>query len=135
MRILIVEDEPKLAQLLQEGLGDHGYAVDIAGDGEVGLGLAMTEPYDLIVLDVLLPEIDGLSVCRRLRAGGRRVPILLLTALDAIEQRVAGLDSGADDYLVKPFAFPELLARVRALLRRPGPVADVMLRIADLELD
>ena len=135
MRILVVEDEPKLAVALKRGLEAQGYAVDLAADGEEGLGLAELEPYDLLLLDVMLPRLDGLSLCRRLRAQGRRVPILMLTARDAIEHRVAGLDSGADDYLVKPFAFPELLARVRALVRRNAPSKDPVLRLVDLEID
>ena len=135
MRILIVEDEGKLAGALKRGLEDEGYAVDLAADGEEGLGLAELEPYDLLLLDLMLPKLDGISLCRQLRARGRQLPILMLTARDAIEHRVAGLDSGADDYLVKPFAFPELLARVRALVRRAGPSKDPVLRVADLEID
>jgi DNA-binding response OmpR family regulator len=135
MRILIVEDEEKLASVLKRGLQEQGYAVDIAYDGDEGLGLAEIEPYDLVLLDVMLPKLDGLVVARRLRAGHRNVPILMLTARDGIDDRVAGLDSGADDYLVKPFAFRELLARVRALLRRDGLSKDPVLRIADLEID
>jgi DNA-binding response OmpR family regulator len=135
MRILVVEDEHKQAAILKRGLTERGYAVDLAHDGEVGLGLAEAEPYDLIVLDVMLPRLDGLEVSRRLRSQRRQMPILMLTARDAVNDRVAGLDSGADDYLVKPFAFGELLARVRALLRRNGPVRDPILRVADLEVD
>lgn len=135
MRILVVEDECKQAAVLKRGLTERGYAVDLAHDGEVGLGLAEAEPYDLIVLDVMLPKLDGLEVSRRLRSQRRQMPILMLTARDAVDDRVAGLDSGADDYLVKPFAFGELLARVRALLRRNGPVRDPILRVADLEVD
>jgi heavy metal response regulator len=135
MRILVVEDEGKLAAVLKQGLEEQGYAVDVAHDGEDGLGLAELEPYDLIVLDVMLPTLDGMQVCRRLRSRGRRMPILMLTARDGVDDRVAGLDSGADDYLVKPFAFRELLARVRALLRRDGPVRDPILKVADLEVD
>jgi heavy metal response regulator len=135
MRILIVEDERKLAAVLRRGLEEQGYAVDLAYDGEDGLALAETEPYDLIVLDVMLPALDGLSVCRKLRAHRRTMPVLMLTARDTVDDRVSGLDSGADDYLVKPFAFRELLARVRALLRRDGQSKDAVLRIADLEVD
>jgi heavy metal response regulator len=135
MRILVVEDERKLADVLKRGLDERGYAVDVAHDGEEGLELAAAEPYDLIVLDVMLPTLTGLEVSRRLRSRGRQMPILMLTARDAVEDRVAGLDSGADDYLVKPFAFRELLARVRALLRRNGPARDPVLRVADLEVD
>jgi DNA-binding response OmpR family regulator len=135
MRILVVEDETRLAAVLRRGLQEQGYAVDVASDGEEGLRLAEQEDYDLVLLDVLLPVLDGLSVCRRLRAARRPMPILMLTARDAIDDRVAGLDSGADDYLVKPFAFRELLARVRALLRREALVRDPVLRVADLEVN
>jgi len=135
MRILVVEDEHRLAALLKQGLLEQGYAVDVAHDGEVGLGLAELEPYDLLVLDVMLPGLDGLALCRRLRAKGRHMPVLLLTARDAVDDRVTGLDSGADDYLTKPFAFRELLARVRALLRREGRSRDPLLRAGDLTLD
>jgi DNA-binding response OmpR family regulator len=135
MRILIVEDERKLCGLLHNGLAEHGHAVDEAYTGEMALTLAKTIPYDLLILDVMLPGVDGLQVCRRLRAGGHMAPVLMLTARDAVEDRVAGLDCGADDYLVKPFAFPELLARVRALLRRQGPSRDRALRAGDVEMD
>lgn len=135
MRILIVEDERRLAGVLKRGLEEHGYAVDVAYDGEDGLALAEMEPYDLVVLDLMLPALDGLTVCRRLRAQHRNVPVLMLTARDAIDDRVAGLDSGADDYLTKPFAFRELLARIRALLRREAPSKDTVLRAGDLEID
>jgi len=135
MRVLVVEDEPKLAEVLERGLEEHGYAVDVAHDGDAALGLALVEPYDVLVLDVMLPLLDGYAVCRELRARGKAVPILMLTARDAIDDRVAGLDAGADDYLVKPFAFRELLARVRALLRRDGRSKDPVLRLGDLEID
>ncbi len=135
MRILVVEDEPRLTTVLRRGLQEQGYAVDVASDGEEGLRLAEQEPYDLVLLDVLLPVLDGLTVCRRLRAARNRVPILMLTARDGIDDRVAGLDAGADDYLVKPFAFRELLARVRALLRRDALARDPVLRVADLEVN
>jgi DNA-binding response OmpR family regulator len=136
MRILVVEDEHKLASVLKRGLEEHGYAVDIAYDGEDGLALAMAAPYDLIVLDIMLPKRDGLSVCNQLRSQNMHMPVLMLTARDAVDDRVAGLDSGADDYLTKPFAFRELLARVRALMRRDGrSVRDPILRIADLQID
>jgi DNA-binding response OmpR family regulator len=135
MRILVVEDEHKLAGVLKRGLEEHGYAVDLAYDGEEGLQFAQLEPYDLIVLDVMLPRLDGYTVCRRLRAERRNVPVLMLTARDTIDDRVAGLDNGADDYLIKPFAFRELLARVRALLRRDGLSKDPVLRVGDLEVD
>lgn len=135
MRILVVEDERKLAAVLRRGLEEHGYAVDVAYDGEEGLALIEVQPYDLIILDVLLPKLDGLAVCRRLRAGHRDVPVLMLTARGALDDRVEGLDSGADDYLTKPFAFRELVARVRALLRRETWSKDPLLRAGDLELD
>jgi len=135
MRVLVVEDEPQLAGALRRGLAEQGYAVDVAYDGEDGLSLAEIEPYDLVVLDVLLPKLDGFAVCQRLRASRREMPVLMLTARDAVDDRVAGLDSGADDYLVKPFAFRELLARARALLRRNGASRDPVLRVADLEVD
>lgn len=135
MRILVVEDEHRLAAVLRQGLTEQGYAVDVAHDGEEGLGLAEVAPYDLLILDVMLPGLDGLTICRRLRAGGRHTPVLLLTARDAVDDRVAGLDSGADDYLSKPFAFRELLARARALLRRDGQTRAPVLRAGDLTLD
>ena len=135
MRILVVEDERKLAGVIRRGLEEQGYAVDLAYDGEEGLELAEVEPYDLVLLDIMLPKLDGLEVCKRLRARRRNMPVLMLTARDAIDDRVAGLDAGADDYLVKPFAFRELLARVRALLRRDGLSKDPVLRVGDLELD
>jgi len=135
MRILLVEDEAPLAAVLKHGLEEHGYAIDLASTGEEGLAFATTEPYDLVVLDVLLPDVDGFSVCRRLRAAGRNMPVLMLTALDSVEDRVVGLDSGADDYLAKPFDPRELLARVRALLRREGSSRDPVLRVADIQLD
>jgi DNA-binding response OmpR family regulator len=135
MRFLIVEDEATLAEVLTRGLREHGYAVDIAYDGEKALQLAESEPYDLVVLDVMLPKLGGYEACRRLRALGNRVPVLMLTARDAVDDRVEGLDSGADDYLIKPFAFRELLARARALLRRDGLSKDPVLRVGDLELN
>ena len=136
MRILVVEDEHKLAGVLKRGLEEHGYAVDVAYDGEDGLALAVTTAYDLIVLDVMLPKVDGLSLCHQLRGQHRHMPVLMLTARDAVDDRVAGLDSGADDYLTKPFAFREFLARIRALLRRDGLSArDPILRVADLQID
>ena len=135
MRILLVDDEVKFSTVLRGGLEEHGYAVDVAHDGEEGYQLARLEPYDLVILDVMLPVMDGLQVCRRLRAERRNVPVLMLTARDAVDDRVAGLDCGADDYLVKPFAFQELLARSRALLRRESASRDPVLRVGDLELD
>jgi DNA-binding response OmpR family regulator len=135
MRILLVDDETKFANVLQRGLQEHGYAVDVAYDGEDGYRLAAVEPYDLVVLDIMLPVLDGLTVCRRLRAEQRQMPILMLTARDTVDDRVTGLDCGADDYLVKPFAFRELLARTRALLRRRSPSRDPILRVGDLVVD
>jgi len=136
MRILLVEDEPRAAQAVSKGLREHAYAVDIARDGEDALYQTAITDYDAIVLDVALPGVDGLTVCRRLRQQGSAVPVLMLTARDAVEARIAGLDSGADDYLNKPFDFGELLARVRALIRRGHrPITPSVLRIGSLELD
>jgi len=120
MRLLVVEDERGIAGALKQGLSESGYAVDIARDGAAGRDYALAADYDIILLDVLLPKLDGLSLLRDLRKRGLTTPILLLTARDAVDDRVAGLDAGADDYLVKPFSFSELLARLRALLRRPA---------------
>ncbi|MDQ6603016.1 MAG: response regulator, partial [Chloroflexota bacterium] len=135
MRILVVEDEHKIAAFLQRGLVEEGYAVDLAYDGDEALDWYAIAPYDLIVLDVLLPKRSGIAVCRALRQRGAHIPILMLTARDAVEDRIAGLDAGADDYLVKPFAFGELLARIRALLRREPGARSLVLQIADLTLD
>src|SRR5690348_14596980 len=135
MRILLVDDEVKFATVLRGGLEEHGYAVDVAHDGETGFDLARFEAYDLLILDIMLPLVDGMEVCRLLRAQGRNVPILMLTARDAVDDRVAGLDCGADDYLTKPFAFRELLARSRALLRRDATSRDPVLRVGNLEVD
>ncbi|HEY8631674.1 MAG TPA: response regulator transcription factor [Candidatus Limnocylindrales bacterium] len=135
MRMLVVEDDPAIAAAIRSILEDAGHAVDVAGDGQDALGWAGTYPYDLVILDVILPGMDGVAVCRALRERGSRMPILMLTALDAIEDRVAGLDAGADDYLAKPFAGAELLARVRALRRRGAGEAAPLLRVGDLELD
>lgn len=118
MRVLLVEDEPAAAQVLAKGLREHAYAVDIAGDGSAALREVGMTDYDAIVLDLMLPLVDGLSVCREIRRAGRHVPILVVTARDAVDARIEGLDAGADDYLVKPFDFRELLARLRALIRR-----------------
>jgi DNA-binding response OmpR family regulator len=135
MRILLVEDDTDLAQFIRKGLREEPYAVDWAPDGEEGLALAERNAYDLFIFDVMLPKLDGLLLCRRLRESGNRTPTLLLTARNSVEDKVAGLDTGADDYLTKPFAFAELLARVRALLRRGGPQVPARLKAADLELD
>jgi len=136
MRILLVEDEPDAARMVAKGLREHAYAVDIVADGEAACSHAAAADYDAIVLDVLLPLKDGFKVCRQLRREGKTVPILMLTARDSVEARIAGLDSGADDYLTKPFAFGELLARLRALIRRGArPLLPERLRIAGLELD
>ena len=118
MRVLLVEDEPRAAAVLAKGLREHAYAVDVAGDGAAALFQVGTTDYDAVILDVMLPLVDGLSVCRTIRASGSAVPILILTARDAVEARIQGLDSGADDYLVKPFDFGELLARLRTVMRR-----------------
>ena len=135
MRALIVEDEAKLAGLIRRGLLEKGYAADIASTGEDAVWMAGATDYDAIVLDVMLPGADGFEVCRRLRASGVWAPVLMLTARDAVEDRVAGLDMGADDYLTKPFSFAELLARLRALTRR-GPVEQPpLLEAGDLQLD
>ena len=136
MRLLIVEDERKISAYVKRGLEEEGYAVDAAFTGREALDWADAAPYDAIILDILLPEIDGLSVCRALRGRGMRTPVLMLTARDAIDDRVAGLDAGADDYLVKPFAMRELLARVRALTRRAADQPKTAtLHVADLMLD
>jgi DNA-binding response OmpR family regulator len=136
-RILVIEDEPQIADLLRRGLLYEGYSPEIAGDGEAGLAAARDRQPDLVLLDLMLPGIDGLTVCKRLRAGSN-VPILILTAKDAVRDRVAGLDAGADDYLIKPFSFDELLARVRALLRRRQPgdsTVQEVVRFSDLRLN
>ena len=135
MRILVVDDDRRLCAVIKRGLLEEAYAVDLAYDGEEGEYLAEVNPYDLIILDIMLPIKDGIAVCRELRAKKISTPILMLTAKDAVEDRVKGLDTGADDYLVKPFAFSELLARVRALLRREGTSKSPELRVGDLTLD
>ena len=135
MRILVVEDDPLLGPNLKKGLEKHHYAVDLANDGEEAVLMGTTTPYDLIVLDVLLPRLNGFEVCRQLRGRKRTTPILLLTALGEVDHRVTGLDTGADDYLTKPFAFRELEARVRALLRRESATKTVELRFHDITLD
>jgi DNA-binding response OmpR family regulator len=135
MRLLVAEDETAIADFLVRGLSENGYAVDLAEDGVSALDMASSFDFDLILLDILLPEIDGFTVCRRLRERQVKTPILMLTALDTVENRVQGLDSGADDYLIKPFAFAELLARIRALSRREPGLAFPVLELADLVLD
>jgi two-component system copper resistance phosphate regulon response regulator CusR len=135
MRILVVEDERKVAQFIKKGLEEEGYAVDLASDGEEGLAMALDGVHDLIVLDIALPKMDGLRVLKRLREEKAPNPVLLLTVRATIEDKVFGLDSGADDYLTKPFAFQELVARIRALLRRKAEAGAPLLRFADLVLD
>ena len=135
MRILVIDDEEKTARFLKRGLGEAGFVVDVAGNGEDGLQLALELDFDLLILDVMLPRLDGWQVLTRLRAANRDTQVLLLTARDAVHERVHGLELGADDYLVKPFAFSELLARVRTLLRRTPARAQDTIRIADLEMD
>jgi heavy metal response regulator len=135
MRVLIVEDEPKMATLLKQGLEEQRYAVDLAHNGEDGLHWALNFPYDILILDIMLPGIDGIELCRALRDRRIQTPILMLTARDTIDDRVTGLDCGADDYLVKPFAFRELLARLRALSRRDTYQKASVLRVGDLYLD
>ena len=134
-RILIVEDEPQLARALASGLAAASHTVDVVGDGEAGLAVAANGRAEVVLLDVLLPRLSGLDVCRRLRAAGSRVPVLMLTARDATEDVVAGLDAGANDYLTKPFAFAELLARIRSLLRSDSSARTAELSLADLVLD
>jgi two-component system OmpR family response regulator len=135
VRVLVVEDEVKMAGLLKRGLEEEGYAVDVARDGSEALWLGVENPYDAVILDVMLPDLDGFEVCRRLRSDGRWAPVLMLTARDAVPDRVAGLDAGADDYLTKPFSFTELFARLRALLRRGAAERPAVLRAGDLALD
>ena len=135
MYILVVEDDSRVARAVERGLAEEGNRVDLAGDGLAGCARAETGAYDLVILDLLLPGLSGLEIARRLRRERVRTPILMLTARDAVGDRVRGLDAGADDYLVKPFALAELLARVRALRRRADPVADELLRVGDLALD
>jgi len=135
MRILVIEDERRLCNIVKRGLLEEGYAVDTAYDGEDGEYLAETTPYDLIILDIMLPKKDGIEVCQELRLKRVNMPILMLTARDTVEDRVKGLDAGADDYLIKPFAFNELLARVRALLRREGLSKSPRLEVGGLVMD
>jgi DNA-binding response OmpR family regulator len=135
MRILLVEDEHPIADFIARGLSENGYSVDVAHDGDEALHWPDAAEFDVIILDVMLPVRNGIEVCRTLRGQGMRTPILMLTARDTIEDRVHGLDSGADDYLVKPFAFAELLARIRALSRREPVLLDALLQVDDLVLD
>jgi two-component system, OmpR family, copper resistance phosphate regulon response regulator CusR len=135
MRILVVEDEHKLAKALREGLQADQYAVELAHTGEEGFYLVETQSFDVVVLDVMLPGRNGIEILAAMRQRGLKTPVLMLTAKDTVQDRVLGLDAGADDYLVKPFAFPELLARIRALSRRGAPDVSSRLRVADLEMD
>ena len=135
MRVLVVEDTARMGELIRRGLQEQGYAVDLAATGEDGLWLASENPYDAVVLDVLLPDTDGFEVCRRMREADRWSPVLMLTAKDAIADRVTGLDAGADDYLTKPFELDELLARLRALLRRGPALRPDVLSVGDLSID
>lgn len=135
MRILIVEDEKSLAEVVKKGLEEEGYAVDAAYNGEDGLFMAENEPSDLIILDIMLPVIDGMTILRKIRKAGVKTPVLMLTAKDAVTDKVSGLDSGADDYLTKPFHFEELLARIRVLLRRDTETKTAVIEIGDLFID
>src|SRR5215208_3195151 len=134
-RVLVVDDDPNVLRVMKRGLVYAGYGVDEADTGETALAIARERSPDLVILDVMLPGLDGLEVCRRLRTASPQLPILMLTARDRVPDRVAGLDAGADDYLVKPFAFDEMLARIRALLRRAQPSNQELLRLADLTVD
>jgi DNA-binding response OmpR family regulator len=135
MKVLLVEDEPKIAAAIARGLRQERLVAEVYEDGEVGLGAALGDEYDVMILDRMLPGMDGLEICRKVREAGIRTPIIMLTAKSQIWDRVEGLDAGADDYLVKPFSFEELLARIRALLRRPQEAVDNVLRVGDLSLD
>ena len=135
MRLLVVEDDARVARFVAKGLREQAYAVDVASTGHDALYQISINSYDAVILDVMIPGHDGFEVCRQLRASGSRVPVLMLTARDAVEDRIRGLDSGADDYLVKPFAFRELLARLRALLRRSGDLRPTTIEVADLVID
>lgn len=135
MRILVVEDEHRIANNIKKGLIDERFAVDVAYDGETGLDLASTESYDLIILDLLLPKVDGLTVCKTLRVNGNHTPILILTAKGQIDDKVTTLDAGADDYLTKPFSFEELLARIRAVSRRPQKILETTLTASGITLN
>lgn len=135
MRILIIEDDHKIAQAIKKGLEQENFAVDLNFDGKEGAGSALTINYDLIVLDRMLPRVDGIEICRLMRKEGKNTPVLMLTAKDSVPDRVEGLNAGADDYLIKPFAFEELLARIKALLRRPEQEIGTKLKVGDLSLD
>lgn len=135
MRVLVVEDTQRMAGLLRRGLQEEGYSVDVVANGEDAVWMASENPYDAIVLDVMLPDYDGFEVCRRIRGAGRWAPVLMLTARDGLHDRVEGLDVGADDYLTKPFAFAELLARLRAVMRRGAPERPAVLVVHDLTMD
>ncbi|TRZ49618.1 DNA-binding response regulator [bacterium] len=135
MRILVIEDEKHIADFIKQGLKEEGYSVDVAYDGEKGYFLAGTEEYDAIVLDLMIPKIDGVTLCKKLRQDKISTPILMLTAKDSVDDKVRGLDSGADDYLTKPFAFKEFLARIRVLLRKDTSAIPTKLQVADLVMD
>ena len=135
MRILVAEDEHRIANAIKKGLEQEHYAADVAYDGNEAVDLAMVEDYDVIILDLMLPGVDGLNICRTLRKNNIHTPILILTAKDQIEHKIRGLDAGADDYMTKPFSFEELLAHVRALLRRPAQMLEDVLKVSDLTLD
>src|ERR1700687_2653387 len=135
MRILVAEDEAKIAAFIRRGLEEEGYAVDAVGNGQDAFSYASTGNYDALVLDVMLPQLDGLSVCRALRSQGATLPVIMLTAKNSLDDKVGGLDTGADDYLTKPFAFEELVARLRSLLRRSRVIGPPLLRVGDLTLD
>jgi two-component system copper resistance phosphate regulon response regulator CusR len=135
MRLLLVEDEARMARFIARGLREQAYAVDLVADGEAALYQLAVNTYDAVILDVMIPSKDGFEVCRELRSQGSRLPVLMLTARDAVEDRIAGLDTGADDYLTKPFAFGELLARLRALLRRGSELRPDVIEVADLRID
>jgi len=135
MRLLVIEDEHKIAGALKKGLAQEKYAVDVEYDGDNGLGAALSQSYDVMIIDRMLPGLDGVEICRKVREAGIHTPILLLTAKDQIHERVEGLNAGADDYLIKPFSFEELLARIRALLRRPQKTEPNVLKVSDLSLD
>src|SRR5271165_3766201 len=135
MRLLLVEDETRIAHFVAKGLREESYAVDVVGNGEDALYQAEINDYDIVILDVMIPGLDGFATCRAIRAKGKRIPILMLTARDSVQDRITGLDAGADDYLIKPFEFGELLARLRALLRRPRDVRSPQISVDDLVLD